>query len=339
MSKEKIFLALTGHSLARAEMISGQWQVSHQFEGLKLNCMVKNPKDPNMIYLGFHEQGILHSTDSGKTWESIGMKGIPVMSLAVDPQDPQTIYAGCKPVSLYVTRDGGLAWTELEAMRKTRKWWWFSPADPPGLEPYVSGLTVSPRDPNLIMAGIEVGAVMRSDDGGCSWSKHLRGADRDCHSLMFHHNDGDWVYEGGGVSGPAFSRDGGKTWQKPKKGLGKKYGWMVASDPERSDIWYLSASEQPKLLKGEFNPPGHQDGDARAHLYRKIGDAVWEQLSGGLPEPLNYMAYGLASLPNEPGGLYAGMANGEVWHTMDYGDHWKKYPFDLGGVHGAMVVI
>jgi hypothetical protein len=51
------------------------------------------------------------------------------------------------------------------------------------------------------------------------------------------------------------------------------------------------------------------------------------------------MAYGLASLVDEPGGLYAGLANGEVWHTADYGDHWEKIPFDLGGIHGELVVI
>jgi hypothetical protein len=283
--------------------------------------------------------GILISRDAGKRWQSSGLRGIPVKSLAVDPTDPLTLYAGCKPVSLYVSHDGAETWNELEAIRSTRKWWWFSPADPPGMTPYISDLGVSPTEPDVVLAGIEAGAVMRSEDRGRTWSKHLRGSDRDCHSLTFHHTDGDWVYEAGGMSGVAYSQNGGVEWRKPKEGIGPKYGWAVAADPERPEVWYLSAAEQGKLLKGEFTPPGHKDGQANAHLYRKIGDAPWEQLSGGLPEPLDYMAYGLAVLPEQPGHVYAGLGNGQVWFSEDYGDYWDLMPFNLGGVHNAMTVI
>ncbi len=220
------------------------------------------------IYLATQHQGVLKTFDAGKTAKA-GLT-IPIKALAMDPQDPQALYAGGKPVSLYVTHDGGDSWKELPALRKTRRWWWFSPADAPGITPYVNGLAVSPDIPRVILAGMETGAVLRSADGGLTWSKHLRGADRDCHSLKFHPTDGDWAYEGGGVHGVSFSQDGGRTWRKPIEGLGKKYGWMVVADPIRPEVWYLSASEQPKLLKAEFAPPAHQDGKARAHIYHKI---------------------------------------------------------------------
>lgn len=289
--------------------------------------------------MGTQNDGIQVSHDTGKTWASIGLQDVPVKSLAVDPQNPQRLYAGAKPVSLYVTENAGQSWSELGSLRKTRKWWWFSPADPPGMLPYVSGLAVSPTNPKRILVGIEAGAIMISEDGGKTWSKHLRGSDRDCHSLKFHTSNGLWAYEGGGVSGVAFSQDGGRIWRKPKEGLGRKYGWMVAADPEHPEIWYLSASEQPNLLKGEFAPPAHQDGKANAHIYRKIGNAPWEQLAGGLPEPLDNMAYSLVTLPDEPGVLFAGLANGEVWQSQNYGDSWQKLPLSLGAIHNGMIVI
>lgn len=339
MDNGHVFLVSTGSSLARAEMVKGEWVISHPLEGIRINCMVSDPGNPQRVFLGTQNNGVLLTTDAGVTWQAAGLSNVIVRSLAVDPSNPQTIYGGGKPVSMYVTHDGGVTWRELEAMRKTPRFWWFSPADPPGLKPYVNSLTVSPEDPQVLLAGIELGAVLRSEDGGLSWSKHLQGCDRDCHSLKFHPTNGNWAYEAGGLSGVAFSQNGGKDWRKPKEGLGAKYGWSVVADPVEPEIWYLSAAEQANVLRGEFTPPGHEDGKADAHIYRKKGNAPWEQLSGGLPEPLDYMAYDLAVVPDHPGLLFAGLRNGQVWQTEDYGDHWALMPFNLGRVHNAMIVI
>jgi hypothetical protein len=70
-----------------------------------------------------------------------------------------------------------------------------------------------------------------------------------------------------------------------------------------------------------------------------VGGAGWEKLAGGLPEPLDFMAYALLPDPVETGHLYAGFSNGEVWHTTDFGDSWVKLPFTLGGIHSTMIMI
>ena len=93
----------------------------------------------------------------------------------------------------------------------------------------------------------------------------------------------------------------------------------------------------PNMLRGEFTPRAHVDGDARASIFRSTGGA-WEQLSGGLPEPLDYMAYALLTDPHHPGHLYCGLSNGEVWHTTDYGDSWRRLPFDLGSIDRALIM-
>lgn len=69
-----------------------------------------------------------------------------------------------------------------------------------------------------------------------------------------------------------------------------------------------------------------------------VGSSSWEQLSGGLPEPLDYMAYDLAVISAQPGYLYAGLANGQIWYTEDYGDHWERLPFNLGSVKHFQVL-
>lgn len=338
MAKEPIFLATKDTGLARGQKVNGNWQVKTCLAGTKLTCLALDPTQAGRVYAGTQSNGVLVSHDSGDNWTPAGLPDIAVRSLAVSQHRAGTIYAGCKPVSLYVSHNRGATWEELEALQRARKWWWFSPAEPPDWRPYVQALTISPTKPDVIMAGIEFGGVLRSEDGGKNWSKHCRGAYLDCHSLRFHPSNGEWIYQGGG-GGAAVSQDGGFTWYKPKAGLDKKYGWMVAADPSRPEVWYFSASNMPNPLRGEFEPPAHLDGKANASIFRCVGGAAWEKLSGGLPDPLDYMAYALVTDPSEPGHLYAGLANGDVWHTKDYGESWVQFPLNLGDIHRDMILI
>ena len=62
-------------------------------------------------------------------------------------------------------------------------------------------------------------------------------------------------------------------------------------------------------------------------------------LAGGLPQPLNYMAYALITDPESPGHIYSGLSNGEVWHSDDYGDHWNSMPFHLKSIHRSLIMV
>jgi hypothetical protein len=86
-------------------------------------------------------------------------------------------------------------------------------------------------------------------------------------------------------------------------------------------------------------PPAHIDGEANAYIFRSAGGAPWEKLRGGLPQPLNYMAYALLTDPAAPGHIYAGLSNGEVWHSTDYGDSWQCLPFQLKGIHRSLIML
>jgi hypothetical protein len=45
------------------------------------------------------------------------------------------------------------------------------------------------------------------------------------------------------------------------------------------------------------------------------------------------------TLPDAPGHLYAGLANGDVWHSADYGDTWEKIPFNLKSIWFSMLIL
>jgi hypothetical protein len=336
MMNEKTFLSTTNGGIARATCKNGQWQVEHVLAGQDVRCLVSDPLNANNLYAGTQGNGVFRSEDGGKTWQPAGMNGQLVKSLVVSPHHPGTIYAGTKPACVFVSHDNGENWVELEGFRKVRgRRFWLSPAEPPDFRAYVQGLSISPVDANVIIAGIEFGAVLRSEDGGKTWSNHRKGALRDCHTLTFHCRDGNWAYEGGG-GGAALSRDGGLSWQQPKAGRDRHYGWACAADPERPEVWYMSASP---MMSRSFEPAAHVDGQANAAIYRSAGGAAWERLQGGLPEPINYMAYALLTDPDSPGHLYAGMSSGDIWHSTDYGDNWHQLPLNLGGIHRSLIMI
>lgn len=334
----RILLVTTGDGLARAECDeNGEWSTTSALGGVRVTALTAASGEGNVLYAGTHGRGVLRSDDRGRTWQPAGMANQIVKSLAASPHDGEVLYAGVKPAGIFVSRDGGESWNELEGLQRVRgRRFWFSPAEPPDWRPYVHALSVSPTNPDVIVAGIEFGAVVRSADGGRTWSNHRKGAIRDCHGLSFHATDGDWVYEAGAsLVGAAVSRDGGLSWRQPKEGLEHHYGWACAADPERPEVWYLSAG--PFGLTG--TPQAHKDGEANAAIYRSADGGAWERLGGGLPEPMDYLAYALVTDPQTPGRLLAGLANGEVWHTEDYGDSWARLPLNLGRVYYRMILI
>jgi len=333
----KLFISTTGRGIARAALgDDGQWSVAELLPARDVRCLAVDGHNPDIVFAGTQGQGVLRSNDAGQTWQKQGLDGQVVKSLAVSPVEPGMIYAGTRPAYLFVSRDGGDHWAEVESFRQIRgRRLWFSPAESP-FKAYVQGIGLSPVDSSNIVAGIEFGAVVQSTDAGKSWSGHRKGSRRDCHSLTFHANNGDWVYEAGG-GGVAISKDGGANWKQPKAGLDRNYGWACAADPVRPEVWYASISPMgsfPKMV-----PAAHIDGEAKAYIFRSTGGAPWEKLGGGLPEPLDYMAYALLTDPAAPGHLYAGLSNGDIWFSADYGDSWQQLPLHLPAIARSLIMM
>jgi hypothetical protein len=306
------------------------WSVTTVLSDQQVHCLAQDTCNPRIVYAGTQHHGVLRSLDGGKTWEPRGLSGQQVKALAVSPVSAEILYAGTRPACLFVSYDSGGNWTELPTFRKIpSRRFWFSPV---GFIAYVQAIALSPVDRETILVGIELGAVVRSGDGGQTWTDHRSGALRDCHSLAFHRTAGDWIYEAGGTGrGVAVSRDAGERWRQPKDGLDRHYGWAVAADPARPDVWYASLSSS--AIKA------HSAHNAHAIIVRASGDAPWQVLAGGLPQPLNYMPYALLTDPASPGEVYAGLSNGEVWHGTAYGDTWQQLPLRLGSISRVLLAL
>lgn len=325
----QLFLSVAGGRIVRAVCGGDGWQVESVLTGLAVTTLAADPTDSSTLYAGTQKDGLYRSTDKGQTWQPLSLAGRAVKAIAVSPHDRNTLYAGVRPAALFKSIDGGQSWHELTGFgRIPNRWWWFSPAEPP-FRAYVNALAVSPTEPDVVLAGVELGAVVRSADGGRTWSRHRRGAIRDCHALQFHPGAGQWAYEAGGTGGgAAVSRDGGQTWHQPRAGLAKHYGVACAADPARPEVWYVAVAPSPGKAYGQ---------SPEAYLYRTSGGADWQPI-GWEAHPMGEFPQALVTVPDAAGHLYAGTTHGHIRHSSDYGDTWRKLPLNLGSIGSSLLV-
>jgi photosystem II stability/assembly factor-like uncharacterized protein len=296
-------LVATGAGLVRA--MEGKIDVLLARPGLQ--CVAV---DGRRILAGSRGSGLWESDDGGATWRDAELPATDVFSVAFSPADG-AVYAGCEPSALYVRRDGG-AWQELSTLRElpSAPTWSFPPRP---WTSHVRWIAPSPHDAGLILAGIELGGLMRTTDGGETWADHRPGAQRDVHSLAWHPTEPGRAYESAG-GGTAWSSDGGDSWEPADAGRDRHYTWALAVDPGDPDRWWVSASPGPFEAHGSDRP-------ARAALYRWSDGGPWEELDLGLERPLETMPYALAVTDSR---LVAGLRDGRLFESDDGGDSWRQ---------------
>jgi photosystem II stability/assembly factor-like uncharacterized protein len=279
-------------------------------EGRGARCLALDHQDPDTLYVGTSDEGILKSEDGGGTWEKIsGIEHPTVTAVAVSPTDG-AVYAGTEPSALFVSRDGGESWRELEGMRNlpSAPTWSFPPRP---WTSHVRAIALSYSNPGLVVAGIELGGVVRSADGGETWQDQRPGAQADCHSLFAHPGAPELLYEAGG-GGFAKSKDFGESWEAEDGGMDLHYVWGLAADTEDPSLVYTSAASGPGRAHGA--------GSSNATIYRKSGNEQWQAVLEGL----SAFPYALCQDPETPGALYAGLGDGTILRGANAGESWEE---------------
>jgi photosystem II stability/assembly factor-like uncharacterized protein len=283
-------------------------------------CVAVDSQNPSRVLAGCRG-GVFESEDGGTTWRDAALPATDIFSVAYSSADGAA-YAGCEPSALWVRRNR--AWEELSALRElpSAPTWSFPPRP---WTSHVRWIAPSPHEAEVVLAGIELGGLMRTSDGGMTWEDHRSGAQRDVHSLAWHSTEPGRAYEAAG-GGSAWSRDNGESWEGMDDGRDRHYTWALAVDPADPDCWFVSAAPGP------FHAHGARPS-AQAALYRWRGQGPWEELDLGLPRPLETMPYALAVTDE---GLVAALRDGRLFRSDDQGNSWR--PLEAGGLTNVVAM-
>lgn len=135
--------------------------VSGIFRRVDVICF--HPKDPHIIYLGTHHQGLFASYNGGESFvpHSDGLKpqirtpyygAYLISGFTLDPSNPKTFYTG-SDYSNWKSTNGGLSWFELDKSLTCE---------------FVRTMSVDPKNSNIVYAGSNIG-VYKSTDKGKTW--------------------------------------------------------------------------------------------------------------------------------------------------------------------------
>ncbi|MEO6623335.1 MAG: hypothetical protein ABIN37_00660, partial [Burkholderiaceae bacterium] len=212
-------LLATSNGLAVYEHHQQGWQATHRgLAGQDVLCVIAREG----VILAGTRQGVWRSDDLGESWQaaSTGLTQPHVRWLAFHPDISDFEVAGTEPAGIFVSRDGARTWRacpEVAVLRDQHQW--FLPYSPQA--GCVRGFAFHGQ---RAYAAVEVGGVLRSDDGAATW-RLVKGSDGspdlsgppepliypDLHSIHIHPTSPDRVYAptGGGFYR---SEDGGDNW-------------------------------------------------------------------------------------------------------------------------------
>ncbi|MPZ78102.1 MAG: hypothetical protein GEU77_16450 [Deltaproteobacteria bacterium] len=257
----------------RFEQNGRDWrQIKRDLSYWSLTCMSVDPENPHKIYAGSEHSGLFYTDNAGATWNRAN-PNVPKMMLFSALALNGGVMVGTIPSAVYRNKNGG--WEELEGVRVNSAGANFPPS--PELQSRTRYLTFDPASPNRLYAGIEVGGMLISDDGGQDWKPANEGlTDMDIHEVLASKNNPGMVFAACGEA--AFrSVDRAAHWEAitPKS---HDYGTCVAEDQD--GVVYLgSAKGRPNLW---IRPEGAMAAIFRSRDKGSSWEKVVDNLNGGV---------------------------------------------------------
>lgn len=225
----------------------------------------------------------------GAPWTSNGPTGGIVNAVAADPATPTTVYAATNGGGFFKSLDAGDTWTAASA------------GIPDVASTILTGLAVDPVTPDRVYGTARLGAsggVLRSTDGGASWSFTATGV---LNAIAVHPATPSTLYAVG--DGIRKSSDAGTSWAQVQTGSFFCVGFAPSS-------------------------PGTVYAGGMGGLLRSTdGGVTWTPLFGSGSEPVRAVAVH----PTMPAVAYVGVEDAGVWKTVDGGITWTPLGPDVGG--------
>jgi photosystem II stability/assembly factor-like uncharacterized protein len=190
-----------------ATAFGGLWKTSNRgitftpifdhYSSFTLCCVVVDPKDSNVVWLGTGENasqrsahfgdGVYKSTDAGATWKRVGLAASEhIGKIVIDPRHSNVVYVASQgPLwsaggerGLYKTIDGGATWNAVLTI---------------SADTGISDVVFDPKNPDILYAsayqrrravgqmigGGPEGGIFKSTNAGKTWAKLKNGLPKD----------------------------------------------------------------------------------------------------------------------------------------------------------------
>ncbi len=188
------YVATAAGGVWKSENRGNTWRpIFDEYPAFNMCCIVIDPKDSNVLWLGTGENknprssmigaGVFKSTDAGATWTRVGLENSEhIGNIAIDPRNSNVVYVASQgPLwsaggdrGIYKTTDGGKTWRTVLTV---------SP-DTGGNE-----VVIDPNNPDVLYAsmwqrrravgqmvgGGPEGGIYKSTDAGAKWTKVTSG--------------------------------------------------------------------------------------------------------------------------------------------------------------------
>ena len=287
--------------------------------------LTASPAAPGRAYLAAYEAGVYRTDDAGRTWQHL--EGYPTPyahSILAHPTEADTVYVGSEPAAVYRSDDSGATWVECHGFQdvpEASDWGFHAPTR----DSHVRDLRAAPDDPNRLYAGIEVGGMVRSGDGGATW-KQLPGLNDDIHCVNLSPHRPQSIYVAT-AHAPYRSDNGGNDWELINAGIRRRYTLHISAAPDDANLVLVTVSENAR----RSNPQFYRSTDAGQSW--KLVDGLGE---GENPED---MVVAFEWDPTNCDRVYAGTDGGQLYCSDDRGVTWERLSVELGTVAvGAMAI-
>jgi photosystem II stability/assembly factor-like uncharacterized protein len=319
MTELGLYVGTSGMSMWASEDGGLNW-IRPYGRGLYGECRVfsltSQPADGSSVLAGT-DQGVYRWKREDRSWEHLPsqMDDTQIWALVQSPHDPNVLLAGTRGADLFRSEDRGQTWSRLPVDLAT---------ECAAVEvPRVTQIVFDPKDPNLVWVGVEIDGVWRSEDGGRTFQKHVRGLEtEDIHGLAVVYQDGQrWVFATTN-RGLYSSLDNGLSWQERQFDTGSKYTRSIAERADFCGVLFMTNGD---------GPPGSTGRLLKSDDYGE----TWADV--GLPGETNSTPWCIAVHPTDPNLVYTCTNLGQVYQSQDGGHTWAQLKRQFGEIRSMIL--